>query len=485
VIGPLLRDIRPVGAASTVARWEGIIIDPIGAVLALLVFEATHAAHDAGWAEAAEAVGWSLFLTIASGAVIGGGMAVLVALALSRFAVPDHLQNAFVIMAVFLAFVGANLLQEESGLLAVTLMGLVLANQRAVSIAHIVEFQENLRVVLISGLFVVLAARLPLAELRTVGWRNAAFVASLMLIVRPLAVWISTIGAGLTWRERTFLSWFAPRGIVAAAVSSIFAIRLGASGDELVKNTFLVIVATVAVYGLTAGPLARWLGLAESDAQGVLIVGASRLARSLAAALREAGIRVLLVDSNHRLVREARLAGLECQHASILSEYALEHLDLGGLGRLLAVTPNDEVNALAAFHFREVFGRKNVYQLPASTERRQSLQTARDAVYGRVAFDPQATYDWLERELAAGAVVKTTALTDEFSLDDFHARHGATTLPLLAVNKKGRLQIFTPDRQASQLAGWKLVSLIPPKSPSAPSPAPAEAARSPRRRRRA
>ncbi|HUE72801.1 MAG TPA: cation:proton antiporter [Pirellulaceae bacterium] len=462
VIGPLLRDIRPVGAASAVAKWEGIIIDPIGAVLALLVFEATRVAYEAGWSHALSETGKSLLITVGVGTALGAVAALLAAWLLSRFAIPDHLQNAVVIMAVFTAFVGANLIQEESGLLAVTVMGLVLANQRLASIPHIVEFQENLRVVLISGLFVILAARLPLAELRAVGWGNVAFVAGLMFVVRPLAVWISTIGAGLTWRERAFLSWFAPRGIVAASVSSIFALRLGEAGQDLVKNTFLVIVATVAVYGLTAGPLARWLGLADADAQGVLIVGANRVARALAKALAGVGIRVLLVDSNYRLVRDSRLEGFDCQHTNILSEYALEHLDLGGMGRLLALTPNDEVNSLAAFHFRDVFGRKNVYQLPINLEQGQKLQTARDSIYGRIAVSDRATYGALEQALASGAVIKTTPLTDEFTLDDFRQRYGEEAIPLVAVSDKGRLRIFTPGDKPGKLSGYRLISLIPP-----------------------
>ena len=260
VIGPLLRDIRPSGRVGAVAKWEGIVIDPIGAVLAVLVFEAIDAIAAASYTHATRHALQGLALTAGSGVLIGGAAAGLLVVSLRRFWIPDYLQNPVALLLVAASLTTANLLHHEAGLVAVTVMGLILANQHRVAVQRIAEFKENLTVLLISVLFVVLAARVEPVELTQLGWRGVAFAVVLIVVVRPLAVWLSTIRSNLKIRERIFLAFFAPRGIVAAAVASIFALRLGDDGAVIAPATLLVIFITVAFYGLSAGWLARQPG---------------------------------------------------------------------------------------------------------------------------------------------------------------------------------------------------------------------------------
>src|SRR5690606_5300741 len=249
------------------------------------------------------------------GLVTGLVAAALMIGLLRRYLIPDHLQNGVALMFVVVAFALSNLLHHESGLLTVTVMGLVVANQRLITIRHIVEFKENLQVLLVGTLFILLAARMKPGSILALGWESVLFVAVLILIARPLSVLISTAGSSFSWKERLFVMWMAPRGIVAASVASVFSFGLidaGVEGaEELASITFLVIVGTVTFYGLTAGPVARRLGLAERNPQGVVIAGAHPLARAIARVLCDQGITARLLDTNWDNVRAGRREGLE------------------------------------------------------------------------------------------------------------------------------------------------------------------------------
>ena len=229
VIAPLLRHIRPTGAVGPALKWEGIVIDPIGALLAVLVFEVIQIGATG---EATVHVAVAVLKTIVFGGGLGLAAAAILILVLSRHWIADHLESAASLMLVVATFAAADWLQAESGLLAVTVMGFALANQKRVDIENIVEFKENLRVLLISSLFIVLAARVNLADLGAVAPRGLLFVAVLVLIARPLAAFVSTLGSTLSRGERLLLCWMAPRGIVAAAMASVFAMRLEAAGHD-------------------------------------------------------------------------------------------------------------------------------------------------------------------------------------------------------------------------------------------------------------
>lgn len=465
VIVPLLRQIQPKGQVGPALKWEGILIDPVGAVLAVLIFEAIVGGE---FEQATSVVIGGVVNTLIIGVVIGAAGAALLVFLFYRFLVPDHLENGVTLMLVVAAFALSNWFHPESGLLTVTIMGLLLANQNWVSVKHIEEFKENLQVLLVGTLFILLAARLDPAVIFSLGWESLLFLAVLIVIGRPLAVLLSTWGSDMDRGQRLFMMWMAPRGIVAAAVSSIFAFELVEAGhagaEELVPLTFLVIIGTVAFYGLTAGPIARRLGLAEEDPQGVLIVGAHRLARAMATVLKEHGFEAKLLDTNRRHVRQARLQGLDAHHGNAYSEEVLQELDLWGIGRLLAMTSNNEVNSLAALHFPEVFSRAEVYQLPVPengdvAEKRETEPPQH--LTGRYLFGSETTYDYLMDQFKDGAEVKATKLTPQFAYEDLVAHYEGKMVPLFAVTPKKKLRIFSADNRPSPKAGDVIISLAP------------------------
>ncbi len=463
VIIPLLRHVRPSGRVGSILKWEGIIIDPIGAVLAVLVFEVI---ISVGLEKATTQVVVSIFKTLVIGTVLGLAGAKLVIVILKRHWVPDFLQNPVSLMIVVFVFVCSNVVQVESGFLSVTLMGIALANQKWVSIKHIVEFKENLRVLFISSLFIILASRLTIDELSYVlNFKGFIFLVLMILVVRPLSIFISTYFTDLNLKEKLFLSWMAPRGIVAAAVASVFALRLAEAGYEqaerIIDITFLVITGTVAIYGLTAFKVARRLGLAKPNPQGLLMVGAHTWARSIAKFLHENGFQVSLVDSNWANVSAARQEGLQAYYENILLEDISEDIELDGIGKLIALTRNDEVNSLAALHFIEDFGRSQVYQLPKLSKfSARSEESIPQHLRGRLLFGAEATFSYLDSKFASGASLKKTPLTDEFNYDSFQSLYGEKALPLFIIKESGELVVMASDNTPTPLPGQSLISLV-------------------------
>ena len=246
VILPMLRHLRPIKKLGTILKWEGIIIDPIGAILVVLVFQGI---ITGGESQAISVVALTLVKSIFFGVVIGAIGALILLQMLKRYWIPDFLQSIVSLAVVIATFTVSNYLQADSGLITVTLMGLILANQKSVNVRHIIEFKENLRVILISALFILLTERLHINDLAQVGFGGLILLSTLILVARPLAVALSTCRSKIQWREKIFIAWLAPRGIVAAAVASVFAIRLSNLGytqaDLLVPFTFVVIVGTV------------------------------------------------------------------------------------------------------------------------------------------------------------------------------------------------------------------------------------------------
>ncbi len=457
VVGPLLQHIRPIGRVGSLAKWEGIMVDPIGAVLAVLVFAGTRAMRVAEIEDAAM-IGVAGFLTtFLIGAVSGAVAALALREFLRRHWIHDHLQSPVALAIVIFTFVASNLLRHESGLVAVTVTGLILANQRGVAVQHILRFKENLTVLLISSLFIVLTARLSLSSIAAFSWRGPAFVAVVILVVRPLSVMTSTIGCGLPMNERLFLAWLAPRGIVAAAVASVFTLELGGS-QELVAAAFLVIIGTVSVYGLTAGWVARRLGLSVADPQGVLIVSAHPGARAIGHALIKAGLRVRLIDTNADHIKAARMEGLPTYFANILSD-VIHDADLGGLGRMVAMTSNEEVNLLAARRGIELFGSKETYRLSIAAVATESQTSSHEMLTGRVLFSESATYQELDRRFAAGEEIKATKLTEEYDFDHF-LQQRPSALVMFVVDSTERLTVVSTDVELTPSSGQTVIALV-------------------------
>jgi len=457
VIAPLLRTIRPTGSLGPVLKWEGIVIDPIGAMLAVLIYEAALIGE-----------GQSATMHIAFGVlktgVLGGGIGFIAAwiliLLVQRYWIADYLQNAASLMLVVAAFTASNLMQHEAGLLAATVMGFVLANQKRVDIERIVEFKENLQVLLISTLFIILGARLSAADLTAMSTSGLAFVAILIFVARPLSAFASTARSNLSIKQRLFIAWMAPRGIVAAAVASVFTIRLErigyAEAHALVPATFITIIATVAISGLTAPFVARRLGVAEKNPQGILFVGAHGWVRSIASLLTKQGYRVLMVDTNWNNVNAARMAGLPTYAGSILAEHALDDIDLGGIGRLFAVTGNDWVNVLTVRRFERIFGRANCYQVAPEADKKKRHQY----LQGRVLFGEPFTNSELIRRHAAGHVPKATRLTESFDYTAYRDRYGDGAVSMFVQDEDRRLKVLTASEKSTPKAGQSVISLV-------------------------
>lgn len=472
VINPILRQLRPTRRVSALLRWEGIVVDPIGAVLATLVFQVIVARPDRRVADAAAALG----LTILIGFGIGVGVGWVMATLKRRHAIPDFLEGVVFLSVAVGAFVCSNALRSESGLATVTVLGVFLANQSDIRLERVREFKEHLQVLFVGSLFVLLAGQVSAAELLDVLPAAAVFIGLLVVMARPLSIAVSLIRSDSTRTERTLLACMAPRGIVAAAVTSIFAREIdhradelavraaratgedaatlaaraedlramADAGAELVPVVFLVVVVTVAIYGLGVGRLAARLGLATTSPQGVLMASTARWAIDAAVRLRELDVNVLLVSPDRFGVRQARQADVPVEFTHVLSEHARDELDLAGLGTFVAATPDDETNASAARELGHTFGSANTFQLARVPRSRDGAPSRRDAGdhLGRVAFDPPVSYDELRQRSEAGMTVRRTRLSREFPAEAFRARAGDEAVVMFVVDD-GKVTVAT------------------------------------------
>ncbi|WP_439887753.1 cation:proton antiporter [Pseudomonas sp. MBLB4123] len=465
VIVPMLRVVRPKASVANILRWEGIVIDPIGALLAVVVFSFIIASG--------EGEGWSQSLTTFAGVILCGSLFGVaggwtLGQVLRRQWLPDYLHNLAVLATVLGVFIASNVAMHESGLLAVTLMGMWLANMKGVDVRHILHFKENLSVLLISGLFILLAARLDLGALLALGPAVLVLLAVIQFVARPLNVALSTYGSNLNWRERALLAWISPRGIVAAAVSAIFAIRLSETGhagaELLVPLTFAVIIGTVVLQSATARPLASLLKVAEPAPSGFLIVGANPVARTIGKALQQLGCRVLLTDSSWENIRAARMDNLPTYFGNPASQHAEAHLDLVGIGHLLALSPAGELNTLASMRFRHEFGHSRLFSLASGQEsRRSDKHRASDEHRGRPLGNQALTYPHAASRLAQGAELYSTTLTDSFTWSEYQALHGSRATLLFVRDREGWVHVVTPQSNLQPQSGWTLVALIEPQ----------------------
>jgi len=467
VIVPILRTVRPNSAISNVLRWEGIVIDPLGAILAVLVFEVILSIQLQGHASFEHTM--LIFgQTLLIGSVIGAVPAYLFGLVLRKHLMPEYLHNVATLTVVFAVFAVSNHLSEESGLLAVTVMGIWLANMKNVPVDDILDFKESLSILLISGLFILLAARLDFSQFAALGWSALGLFLFIQLIARPLKVALSTLGSDLTWQERFMISWIGPRGIVAAAVTALFALRLQENGVEnaelLVPLAFTIIIGTVVLQGTTAKFLAQLLSVAEPEDNGFLIIGANPVSRMLAHALNDNNFHTLVTDSSWTNIKAARMEGLKTYYGNAVSEHADRHLDLVGLGHLLALAPQKEYNALAGQRYRSEFGSNRVYFLSSEVEKEKQHedQKSRTAVSHdhHVLFSTYTTFSKLASLISQGAKTKQTNISATFSYEDYRKQYGKRAIPLFAFNEKRQLRFFTTTVNFIPSPGWTIIALV-------------------------
>ncbi|TBL98926.1 cation:proton antiporter [Hafnia alvei] len=441
VIAPLMRVVRPKASINRVLRWEGIVIDPVGAIFTVLVFEFIVLRQDSeAWTHLFVTFGKTVVLGLLIGALFGYVLGV----ALRKVWIPRYLQNLAVLAVMLSAFGFSNAVAEESGLLAVTVMGIWLANMRDVDISDILAFKEELSAILISALFIILAARLDVDALWNMGWPLVIVLLIVQFIARPLCIAVSTVGSSLKWREKALLSWIAPRGIVAAAVSSLFALTLQRmnypEADKLVTVVFAVIIGTVVLQSLTSSRLARWLGVQQQKPRGVLIIGANSVARAVAQALIKLKIPVMVTDSSWEYYRQARMDGIPAYYGHAYSEHAENYLDLSDTAQVLALSPNRHQNALAVYHFGHIFGERKVFSIRSSAQLkgRSNGESSRFRRH-EILFNREATYSRLSTLLGKGAVIKATKLTENFGWVEYLEKHQGV-IPLFAQKEDGSLQ---------------------------------------------
>ena len=462
VIVPMLRTVRPVRRVANILRWEGIVIDPIGALMAVLAFNYVIAAQQS---EVLAEIATLFLIVVIVGSLIGLFFGLGLAHILRKHWLPEYLRSPFTLLMVFVAFAGAEMIEHESGLLAVTVFGIVLTNRPGVDVHDILDFKESLSVVLISGLFILLAARVDIGSLVALGWASILVVMVIMFVARPVSVFVSAIGSELTLREKALISWIGPRGIVCAAVAAIFALRLeqeGAAGAELlVPLAFLVIISTVVLQSLTSRKVAELLGVRDPAAAGYLIVGGGRVARMLASALSDKGVRVVLADSDWDHISQARMDGTQTYFGNPVSDHADRYLDLSGVGNVICLSGRSHRDALMGKHFKSEFGAEHIFELPTSADGTQKdKHRVGDRHRGKRLFGREVTHNQVLGMILNGWTVKTTGLTDEFGLAEYMEQYQDNALLLFAVDASDRLRLVTDDGEWQAEAGWQLISLV-------------------------
>lgn len=467
VVLPMLKQARLRRRSAALLKWEGIINDPLGALLTVLVFEYFSQSQHV---TAVGDIFLNLGVALAAALAAGFACAHLLKRAFHRGRVPEYLKAPVLLAAILILYVLLNAVQEEAGLLAVTITGFVLANVHLRNIEELQRFSNYLTLMLVSGVFILLSADISIDVLMRLDWSSAALIAMIVFVVRPIAVYVSTLGTGIDWRERVLAGWIAPRGIVAAAVAGIIGPRLVeasyAGADQLLPLVFALIMATVLFHGLSIGWLARRLDLASERSNGLLIVGASPWSVDLAQAFHELNIPTVVSDSSWNHLHMARRKGLRIHHDYILSERSDDTLELHELGHLLSATANDSYNALVCTHFAPEFGRSRVYQLPAQKDDAEELETMVRSMRGRIAFDRKFHYEALMKCHYAGWRFFWTRLGDDDAGRDISDWLPSGSIPIARVSDKGEgeIEFFPLEGDRTPRANDCVIAYRPPPS---------------------
>ena len=503
VINPILRQLRPTRRVSALLRWEGIVVDPLGAILALLVYQAI---SSIGGSSIGQGV-LDLALTLLVGLLFAAPIGWVVTAMMRRHLIPDFLQGVIFVGVAVGTCVGANFLREESGLVAVTMLGIYLANQRNLELEPVIEFKEHLQVLLVGVLFIMLAGRVTPSQIGDILPTGLIFVALLVLVIRPVSVMLGLTRTETTRQERILMAFMAPRGIVAASVASIFAMEFSESAshvreqakeiaesdperakqlvsfadqiagmasqvDRLVPLVFLVIVCTVAIYGLGIGRLAGKLGLASASPRGVMFAGSPAWSIDTAKTLRDLDVPTLIVTRRAYDLYAARKAGLRCEAADFLSEYATEDMDLAGIASMVACTPDDDTNSIASVHYRRALGRANVFQLERLDE-----GDAEDATTGtaqilkaRTAFDPPTTHSAMDKMWRSGKRVRRVELDENRTWEQF--RQAMPEAVVMFVVKPSSVNVANVDMNGPK--DGDTIIYLGDEWKDVPEPAPAE-----------
>lgn len=465
VITPILRNIPLKKDISTVLKWEGILIDPIGALVAVLMFEFISVGGDSGFTKTALVEFGKILLF---GTTFGFTFAHALAFAVNKKLIPHYLLNVVSLSTVLLVFVESEIFAHESGLLAVVVMGMVLGNGKLENIKELLYFKESLSVLLISILFILLAANINFEDLELLyTWKTALLFALVVFIIRPLAVFTSTQGSTLRFNEKLFISWVGPRGIVAAGIASLFGSKLikqGVQGSEYITPlVFMIVLGTVLLNATTARMFAKVVGVFLKRSEGILIVGASHFSRLIGEYLENNGRHVVLIDSNQSNVQLAQEQGLEAINADIYSEELNNNIELNDVGFLMALTGSKEINSYAINRFREQFGESGYYRLITSDEIDDVENNPDEGLFSQT--DDFNTLTEVARKYPKIHEAKIKSREHFEELIDL-TNKDVDIVPLLVKDKKGVLEIISSHNKTIETIkdGYKLVYMGKPLS---------------------
>ena len=472
VVVPLLRQATVQTRPNSILKWEGIVNDPIGALCAVIAYEYFSFLAEKPEATLVDVVPPLIIAAILAG-LIGFGAARFIAYLFPRGAIPEYLKVPVLFTSVIGVFVVANLIEHEAGLMAVTVMGVTLANTGFNSLRSIHPFKENVAVLLVSGIFILLASSLTVNDLAYLNPIEAEglgfwlFVLSLLFLVRPLTVLISLFGSSVPWNERLFIAWIAPRGIVLVAISGLFALRLSELGYEnaqvLTALSFAVVVATVVAHGFTINPVAKWLNVVGTTRPGVLIVGSTPWTISLAKELQALRTPVMVVDSSWQSLSAARREGFPFYHGEILNEATEHNLDLSPYQVLIAATDNEAYNTLVCNEFAYEVGRDSVYQLGENSDGGKDRHALPETLRGRALFESGFGVDEVAMRQQQGWVFRKTKLSEEFDFEQAQEKLPDSANMLMLVQGGGELRFFTHAARPEPKAGDTILSFQPPR----------------------
>ncbi|MXP10267.1 cation:proton antiporter [Pseudoblastomonas halimionae] len=457
VIGPLLRELRVPRRTGDALKWEAIINDPIGALLAIGIF--AYLTYEGIEIDPVN-IGTDVLVATGIAALIGLACGWALTWLFPRGYVPEFLKAPVLLVTVIASFVAADLVMHESGLVTVTVMGMVMANKPTFSTQALRRFKEDLVVLLISGVFIIMSATLNWDVVSRVQWEFLVFLALLMFVARPATVLLALLFSDVPWRERLFIAWIAPRGIVAVAITGLFAIRLeqrGVEGAELlVPLAFATAIATIVAHGFTAKWWAHRLGIDQGRAEGLMLVGVNGFSLALAKALKAQDIKVEVVDSSKFALRAAKKLEVPTHHGDMLDDDWRHHLPLSSFRTVIAMTETDAFNALVCSELGPELGYDMVAQ--AGPDQRTGMTTAR----GNVIFQEKpSVYDLLVK-VGEGWQFSRTRMTEQFRLKDLREYLGDEGMPFAVIRPDNSIELFTSVTQPTVGEGDVVMSFTAP-----------------------
>ncbi|WP_299393791.1 sodium:proton antiporter [uncultured Gelidibacter sp.] len=463
VITPILRNIPLKQDVSAVLRWEGILIDPIGALVAVLVFE--FISVDAGGAFTKTAF-IEFGKIVLFGSTFGFAFAHGLNFIINKKLIPHYLLNVFALASVLGVFVLADTFAHESGLLAVVVMGMVLGNSNSPYLKELLYFKESLSVLLVSILFILLAANINMEDLLLIfNWNTVILFAIVVFVLRPLGVFLSTFNSSLELNEKLFISWVGPRGIVAAGIASLFGLKLAKNGvpdaEFITPLVFMIVLGTVLLNATTARYVAQWVGVFLKKSNGILIIGASKASRLIGNYLEENGRHVVLIDNNQNNIDKAAELGLEAINTNIYADTLADNIELNDVGYIIALTGNSDINHFAIDRFKGEFGENGAFRLITADELNDPNYKPKQSIF--LQGDDFISLTETTRRYPA---IHEIELTDKKHFDTLIDLSGRDydIIPLFLKDESDQLHIISNiDKDYEEFTeGWKLVYLGKP-----------------------